>query len=397
MNFKFYNDTDTDNLIGMVPFFINGTDFNHDDSAKPYLTNDINEAEYFCTHIDSVGPQRFIEALNIILKIRKSRDVTWIIECKDEIITISEWDIIKSFRDKFPRNKLLLLSAELKKEVSDDIIESFPNYLIPYQYLHHNRSLIPFSFLELPEESIPSKTKKILSSARKYNPCRDSFYKIFLKNEGESKYMNEFNEFRYFGLTAKENLAETETTKYFKQNYHTNHDFKKIKSDRMMWSEGEYYHELLEEYSNYFFSIVHETAPKDTFSDNPPRFLPDNLYPNNRFGLQMGEKTMLPMTSKGIFFVNSYSGIEKYLQKIGIETFSDIFNINYDEFSIDRRSKKMLEVVDIINNMSITDITNLYNREDIQEKIQKNYNYIIYHRNKDNCRKDHFEYLKKLL
>ena len=102
------------------------------------------------------------------------------------------------------------------------------------------------------------------------------------------------------------------------------------------------------------------------------------------------------MTSKSIFFVNSYSDIEKHLNKIGIETFSDIFDIEYDSLMLDDRSKKMFDIIDIVNNMSIEDIQKLYNREDVQEKLEKNYNYILYHRNKTNCRNDHLEFLKSL-
>ena len=106
---------------------------------------------------------------------------------------------------------------------------------------------------------------------------------------------------------------------------------------------------------------------------------------------------MLPMTTKNIFFVNSYSDIERYLNKIGIETFSDIFDIEYDSLMLDRRSKKMFEIVDIINNLSIEDIQKIYNREDVQKKLEKNYKYILHHRNKINCRNDHIEFLKSLL
>tara|TARA_Y100000389_G_scaffold159179_1_gene160880 strand:- start:595 stop:1821 length:1227 start_codon:yes stop_codon:yes gene_type:complete len=405
MNFKFYNDTDTENLIGMVPFFLNGTDFNHDNSIDDYLTTNKEEANYFCTHV--FDTEKIKRALSVILEIKKTRNIVWIIESKDEILSDLEYDFLKELSSKFKRNELLLLSAELKKEVSNDLVTSFPDYLIPYQYLHHNRSLIPFSFLELPNDDIPAKEKKILSSARKYNPCRDSFYKIFLKLGGESKYMNSFNEFRYFGVTAStmdnsnkttsEFVADTETANYFKNKFSDIHNFTKIKGERMLWSEGDYYHELLEEYSKYYFSIVHETTPKDTFTDIPPTFLPNNIWPTGRYGLQFGEKTMLPMTSKSIFFVNSYSDIEKHLNKIGIETFSDLFDVEYDSLMLDRRSKKMFDIIDIVNNLSIEDIKEIYNREDVQEKLEKNYNYILYHRNKTNCRNDHMKFLKSLL
>ena len=64
---------------------------------------------------------------------------------------------------------------------------------------------------------------------------------------------------------------------------------------------------------------------------------------------------------------------------------------------LDSRSKKMFDIIDIINNLSIEDIKEIYNREDVQEKLEKNYNYILYHRNKTNCRNDHLEFLKSLL
>ena len=76
-----------------------------------------------------------------------------------------------------------------------------------------NSMLIANEFMAaLPKNEIPTKEKKILSSARKYNPCRDSFYKTFLELGGESKYMNSLNEFRYFGVTASTMDNSNKTT-----------------------------------------------------------------------------------------------------------------------------------------------------------------------------------------
>lgn len=392
---KFYNDTDTNNIIGMVPFFLAGTAFNtNDDDMKELLTGNTDEADIFCTHIDRFDSiQTFIDTIQLMKDISNNRDVFWIIEAKDEMVVDWKWEQIKEASKYFRKDRLLLISAEIQKNVSDNIITSFPNKLVPYQYLHHNRDLIPFSFINLPDYLKPNKSLKIISSARKYNPSRDSFYKIFLEKGGE-KLMSDDCTFRYHGVTSQEKIADTPTVKYFSKTYKHEED---VSSDRMVNSENDYYFSLLEEYSRYYFALVHETNPKDTFDEFPPRFLPDYLYPNGLNGLQMGEKTLLPMATKTIFFVNSYSNIETTLNELGIETFNFIFDEDYDSLMLDRRSKKLYNIVEKISNLSHQQILEIYQREDVQEKLQKNYEYIFYHRDKLNCRNDHMEFLNSLI
>ena len=42
-----------ENIIGQLPFFLNGTDICHDNSFMPYVTTDKNKSKYFCTHVSN--------------------------------------------------------------------------------------------------------------------------------------------------------------------------------------------------------------------------------------------------------------------------------------------------------------------------------------------------------
>ena len=113
----------------------------------------------------------------------------------------------------------------------------------------------------------------------------------------------------------------------------------------MLWKEEAFYNELLSEYENYYFSIVHETFPKDLITYDPPSLKSEF---SKWYKLQMGEKTLLPMTSKTIFFSNSLPNIEKKLNEIGIETFSYLFE-EYDALTFDNRSDVLISICKKIN------------------------------------------------
>ena len=384
-----------ENIIGQLPFFLNGTDICHDNSFIPYVTTDKNKSKYFCTHVSNnkndKGTLWILEkALSLILKIKETNpDLIWIIENKDELFAHHEYLWIKETSKLFKRNNFVILSAELDKSVSDGFVKSFPSTLNVYQYLHHNRFLIPSSYIESTQNRNIIKDKKILSSTRKYNPSRESFYKQLI-GDSENILINDDNSFRYFGKTDRDNLSKTDVIEYWNSKYNFNHD--KVSGDDMLWKEEAFYNELLSEYENYYFSIVHETFPKDLITYDPPSLKSEF---SKWYKLQMGEKTLLPMTSKTIFFSNSLPNIEKKLNEIGIETFSYLFE-EYDALTFDNRSDVLISICKKINNMSYSDIEELYNRKDVQSKLEKNYNYILHYKNKENCRNEHIEFLKTL-
>lgn len=384
--FNLYFDGINIGKVGDLPFFIDGHQFNNDITPK-YLTPSIRNASYLVVNVEKLYDEFFYEVCNILKK--RNEEIGIIIISKEEHFTVNDWEKIYKLDDlNFKKSEIILISAELTDGVFGEY-NHLPSRLIFGQFLHKDRTLIPDLFFKNNKEI--TRNKKILSSARKFNPVREDFYKSF--KESYSHLQNSDTSFRYYGLRPN---CNTELDTY--GNLHTefmeyNHSHKEVSTHSMMWEEETFYNTLMEEYSQYYFSVVHETLPKSSFSYESLYINPNGLYPNYPSKLQAGEKVLLPMATKGIFFVSSLPNIEKELNRIGVETFENIFGISYDGLEYTEKNKKILEICDIINSMSYSDIEDLYNSHSIQQKIKSNYEFVLYWKNQENIRN---EYLKEI-
>ena len=152
---KFYNDTDTNNIIGMVPFFLAGTAFDtHDDDMKELLTGSTDEADIFCTHIDRFDSiQTFIDTIQLMKDISKNRDVFWIIEAKDEMVVDWKWEQIKEASKYFRKDRLLLFNPDGSQGFNDLATQDMGVNACIIQYYDSLNSSQPAGWVQLNNNS----------------------------------------------------------------------------------------------------------------------------------------------------------------------------------------------------------------------------------------------------
>lgn len=93
---------------------------------------------------------------------------------------------------------------------------------------------------------------------------------------------------------------------------------------------------------------------------------------------RLTEKTLRTWLCKNIFLTLQCKGFTKILKQNGIETFEDVFglNENWDDCDELGRINKFISALEYINGLSIAKVARIYNRKDIQDRIEKNYNFI---------------------
>lgn len=88
------------------------------------------------------------------------------------------------------------------------------------------------------------------------------------------------------------------------------------------------------------------------------------------------EKTLRAIYYKNIFLVLQNDNIQKLLRDIGFKTFEDIFELPTD-WDIENETDKITKFtnsITYINELPIETVKEIYNREDVQQRIQYNYN-----------------------
>jgi hypothetical protein len=93
---------------------------------------------------------------------------------------------------------------------------------------------------------------------------------------------------------------------------------------------------------------------------------------------RLTEKTLRACLCKNIFLTLQCKGFTKLLKQNGIETFEDVFGLdeNWDDCEELERINKFILALEYINRLSIAKVARIYNRKHIQDRIEKNYNFI---------------------
>lgn len=93
---------------------------------------------------------------------------------------------------------------------------------------------------------------------------------------------------------------------------------------------------------------------------------------------RLTEKTLRAWLCKNIFLTLQCRGFTKLLKQHGIETFEDVFGLdeNWDDCEELDRINRFISALEYINGLSIAKVARIYNRKHIQDRIDKNYNFI---------------------
>jgi hypothetical protein len=88
------------------------------------------------------------------------------------------------------------------------------------------------------------------------------------------------------------------------------------------------------------------------------------------------EKTLRAIYYKNIFLVLQNDNIHSLLRDIGFKTFEDIFYLNdgWDKINENYKIGTFTKWINYINELSIEKVNELYNREDVQQRLEHNYN-----------------------
>jgi hypothetical protein len=88
------------------------------------------------------------------------------------------------------------------------------------------------------------------------------------------------------------------------------------------------------------------------------------------------EKTLRAIYYKNIFLVLQNDNIQKLLRDIGFKTFEDIFELptDWDIKNETDKITKFTNSIRYINELPIENVKEIYNRENVQQRIQYNYN-----------------------
>ena len=92
--------------------------------------------------------------------------------------------------------------------------------------------------------------------------------------------------------------------------------------------------------------------------------------------LRFTEKTLRAWLCKNIFLPLQCNGYSRALRNHGIQTFEDVFGLDENWDEIDSETKRIelfVSALERINNLSLEEVKQIYNREDIQQRVDNNY------------------------
>jgi hypothetical protein len=114
--------------------------------------------------------------------------------------------------------------------------------------------------------------------------------------------------------------------------------------------------------------------------------------------LRLSEKTLRAMWAKNIFLPIQCAGFSSALRRFGISTFEDVFELdkNWDDTDNLNRIEIFVSCIEKINELSIEEIEEIYNRKDIQHRLENNYKIIMESFNSDNLEKEILCILKNI-
>lgn len=368
------------------PYWVSGNDYQYGINS---YTRNINEADFVCIYFPNIYIQQ--DNSEIIFELSEKKklnpNLKVIVLNKEELLFDYTYKFIKDIREQnlFTKNEVIVSSPNINV-VENNLYTHLPPKLWIGPWLSRNRYNIWDSekpnietlIDELNKENI-IKNKKLISSSRKYGLFRDAFFNSILNHP---HLFNKDNTLRYYGMFPNDDLRNFDKlNSIFKDN--SSYDL--VSSELMVNSPFKFYLNLLKDYAQHYFTIVGETFPDTT------------TISNSYDEFQISEKVFLPMITKNILFVNHKSGFENLMQNVGIQSFEGMFDIYYDILSPEDKVKKLTEIAHKINSLSYTEIEKIYTSDEVQSRLQSNYDYIIYWANEKNQKNEHENFLNQFI
>jgi len=391
---KYYLDYNT--VFNHRPHFVSGR---NDSLNMNSYTDDIFLANFIVLNLPRSEIGSVSELFEEVKQLKtKNKNIKLILYWKDELIQESDelYQLAKKcINDSlFSKNEIIAFSPNINKiDYKYFIHTPIKFWAISYfrngtnknkNVVYLKNDLYPsddgrYFGTKVVYDSKIQRTKKIISSARKWNPYRLKFYDELLKNH--KHLINDNNFIRFYSLQANDNKDKIKYYDLFPHNKPLNELDRNLMSNQ----EEKFYEPIVKDYLSSYFTIVHETVFPDFEDEN---YL--NQY-------HIGEKTGIPISTKTIFFHNTHSSINKRLNECGIETFDDIFGVEIDDLTTKKRIKKLLVICDRINNMTFDEIKQLYYSDEVRGKLDRNFNTLEYWRNPNNQKREVEEFLGKYL
>lgn len=374
---KFFYKSDT--IFDYLPSFIFGK--SGSTNRFNFLTSDnLNDSHF----ISFISPYREVygECEFLFERIKEVKSINPKIKIlavwKDEIIQTPQYDKLHNVfkmlieNNIFDKSEILVFSPNINTDVKYEYFVHASTYLSPTHYM------IPRVFFEqngeefLKSDLYPDddgryfgtkpilenridiqKEKKILSSARKWNHYRGTFYEKLLIDYYDL--INDDNIIRFYDFNSNSTLPSKFGKRTYYELFPHNEPQENVENELMQDCEERYYEPLVRDYLKSYVSVVHETCFPDFQDDNKQYEKYLNQY-------HLTEKTLIPIACKCIFFTNTHSDFDFYLQKVGIKTFTHFFTSN-----------DVLEILDEINSWDMKKLKEFYNRDDVQENINHNF------------------------
>ena len=374
---KFYHKNDS--LYSYAPDFLFGKTLTTP-RGRGMTTNDFGEADFmsFNAPYRSDYPEDPKDFAQEVKQVKlEYPHIKILLVWKDEIVqNIGHdklYEVMKLLVEDnvFTKKEIIAFTPNINSDVEYSYFTHAPNYLAPIHYFipqvyfgkkeyFLQDDLYPdddgryFGTKPIFENRINiKKTKKIISSARKWNHYRGSYYEKLLTDYPDL--INDNNIIRFYDYCANSTLP----SKFGKRTYYDlfphNEPSENLENELMQDREEMYYEPLVEDYLKSYFAVIHETC----FPDFHRGKNQDKKYFNQ---YHMTEKTIIPLAAKCVIFTNSHSDFDKYLNEVGIETFSDLFT-----------QDTTLEIINEINSWSYIQIKKFYKRKDVQSRINKNF------------------------
>lgn len=356
-----------------------------------------------------------------VKSIENENDFSFIDEIKVNDILFIHFFQYDKIIDRLDKSKKIIIFIYIAHEWIDknvrlNILKNNPNYIIYFITLHIDEKTLSndlpieskcFTFhkiintKDLPNQSKRNKKYnffnrtisllrlKIFELLKKQNFNFDGYYTfgnllMANENEGEQYVPAEpigMKNIKSYMVQGKRNKV-ARTIKEFvelrkKSDYEIDVDYINSKKNEFVFLGN------IQHYQNRIMDEIHlQTAEGDLINqyslDSYISFIiesSDNIYTD----LRISEKTIRAYLCKNIILPIQHATFSECIRKLGLKTFDDVFGLKEgwdNEPSDIKRIEIFISALNKINEMSLEQIEEIYNRKDIQERLEHNYKII---------------------